>query len=167
VTDATIQAIVVAALTALPPTIVAWGALRQGQSNGRKVDQAASSADAAAMKAETAATHASDTAAKVEAVRMATQDISTQSDKIAAQTNGHLTKLTDEVNQLMARNEGLEKTVTTLVNILTATRVLEASADRKETITVPAVRTEDLNQVIDTIQSIHDKNADGERPKDS
>jgi len=119
------------------------------------------------MKAETAATHASDTAAKVEAVRMATQDISTQSDKIAAQTNGHLTKLTDEVNQLMARNEGLEKTVTTLVNILTATRVLEASADRKETITVPAVRTEDLNQVIDTIQSIHDKNADGERPKDS
>jgi len=160
-------AVVLAALSALPPTLVAWGALRQGQSNGRKVDQAASSASAAAVKAETAAAHASTTAAKVDEVRMATQEISSQSDKIAAQTNGHLTKLTNEVNQLMARNEGLEKTVTTLVNILTATRVLEASAERKESITVPAVRTEDLNQALQTIQEIHEKDAAGETPDEN
>jgi hypothetical protein len=155
-------AVVLAALSALPPTLVAWGALRQGRSNGRKADLAASNAGKAAIKAEVAATHASSTALKVDEVRAATQEISTQSDKIAAQTNGHLTKLTNEVNQLMARNEGLEKTVTTLVNILTATRVLEASAERKESITVPAVRTEDLNQALQTIQEIREKDATGE-----
>jgi len=159
-TDATIQAIVVAIVTALPPTIVAWGALRQGQSNGRKVDQVATSADVAAVKADKAASSANAAAVKAEEVHTATQGIAAKSDQIAAQTNGHLTKLTDEVNKLMARNEGLEKTVTTLVNILTAARVLEASTERKESITVPAVRTEDLNQVIQTIQDIREKGGD-------
>jgi len=159
-TDATIQAIVVAIVTALPPTIVAWGALRQGQSNGRKVDQVATSADVAAVKADKAASSANAAAIKAEEVHTATQGIAAKSDQIAAQTNGHLTKLTDEVNKLMARNEGLEKTVTTLVNILTASRVLEANAERKESITVPAVRTEDLKQVIQTIHEIQDKSGD-------
>jgi len=156
-------AIALAAISALPPTLVAWGALRQGRKNGMKADQAAANAEVAAEKAEVAATHANSTAVKIEEVRAATQEISTQSDKIAAQTNGHLTKLTNEVNQLMARNEGLEKTVTTLVNILTATRVLEASAEGKGSVTVPSVRPEDLNQVIQTVRDIQDKDTEDNR----
>ena len=150
-------AIALAAISALPPTLVAWGALRQSRKNGEKADLAATNAGVAAVKADVAATHALSNAQKVEEVRVATQDISAQSDKIAAQTNGHLTKLTNEVNQLMARNEGLEKTVTTLVNILTATRVLEASSEGKPSVTVPSVRPEDLSQVIQTVRDIQDK----------
>lgn len=84
---------------------------------------------------------------KTDAVGAKTDAIAEQSDKIAAQTNGHLTKLTD-------RNEALEKTVTTLVNILTASRVAEAAATGKEKVTTPAVRTDDIAQAIETISQI-------------
>jgi len=139
--------IVVAAITAIPPTLVALGAWRQGWNNGKKADVAAASADLAAANASAAAV-------KVEEVHTAAQGIAAKSDQIAAQTNGHLTQLTAELKQLTTRNEALEKTVTTLVNIITATRVLEANNEGKDSITVPSVRTEDLNQAIQTIQEI-------------
>lgn len=129
--------------------------------NGWKTDRVRADVQAVAVNADAAATRADE-------VHAATQAIASKSDQIAAQTDGHLTRLTAELNKLEARNANLEKTVTTLVSIITATRVAEASAGGKEGITVPSVRTEDLATVVDTIAQIAkaDDDPNEPRPKD-
>lgn len=155
-TDEAVLRIVAAVCTALPPTLVAWGALRQGKKNGVTAEAAAASADIAATQADTAAKKADEL-----------HDITKT---VANNTNGHLSQLTSDLGRAMTQIKGLEDTVVTLSSILTAGRVAQASAEGKPTQTVPAVRSDDLAHVIDTLKDIkqhHDDppNVDQRSPK--
>lgn len=159
--------IALAAIAQLPAILTALAALTAAFiaiQNGRKTDKVDAKVDAVAANAETAATKADEASLKVDEVHSATQEIATKSEKIAAQTDGHLTRMTEEIKQLMEKNTGLERTVTTLVNILTAERTAKAASTSKESVTTPAVRTEDLTQVIKTITEI--KQASTEPPEE-
>lgn len=139
-----------AILTALAATIGAFLAYR----NGRKTDKVDVKVDAVAEKTDVAASKADAAATKADETHVATQAIATKSDQIAANTDGHLSRLTEQVTDLQARNAELTKTVSTFASILTAGRVAEASASGKDSVTVPAVRPEDISQAIETLQQI-------------
>lgn len=149
-----------AILTALAAFTAAFVTIR----TLKKTDTVDKKVDAVAVGVETAAAKADEAVVKADALHSTTQAIATQSDQIAAQTNSHLSHLTDLVTDLQARNAELAKTVTTLANILTAGRVAEAASAGKDTVTVPAVRPDDLTQAIQTIAEI--KQAPSDPPAD-
>jgi len=127
----TTTAIVVTAIcTATPPTIVALASLIQSRRNSKDLNEVADHAKDAATKAETAAGRA--------------DELRDTTNKIAIQTNGHLTRLTEDLQRALLQIESLQKTVVTLTNVITAIRTAEAVTDGKTTV-APAVRPEDAN----------------------
>lgn len=152
--EMTWQVIIVAFLGALPPTILAWRGLQQGRSNGADIKGATATAAIAAKKASAAED-------RVEEVHTTTQAIVEQAGVIQKQTDGQLKVLITQIadlskqnEQLLQRSEQQVRTINTLANILTATRVAEASAGGQGTVTVPSVRAEDLAQAVQTITDI-------------
>lgn len=115
-TDATVQAVIVAFFTALPPTLVAWGALSQGKKNGVKADDAIRSAETAATKADVAAS-------KTDALHEETK-------AIKANTDGKL-------GELLAENKELREEVKTYQK-LTAEMFAVMSAKTGMPITAPS-----------------------------
>jgi len=100
VSDATLQAIIVAFFTSLPPTLVAYGALRnskkavlQGQDNGAKIEAAAGNAETAAAKADVAAVKANEAHSE-------TKIIKAEAQIIKSQTDGQFDKMRAEIKQL-------------------------------------------------------------------
>ena len=98
--DATLQAIIVAFFTSLPPTLVAYGALRnskkavlQGQDNGAKIEAAAGNAETAAAKADVAAVKANEAHSE-------TKIIKAEAQIIKSQTDGQFDKMRAEIKQL-------------------------------------------------------------------
>ena len=80
--DATLQAIIVAFFTSLPPTLVAYGALRnskkavlQGQDNGKEIKAAAGNAETAAAKADVAAVKANEAHSETKIIKAEAQII--------------------------------------------------------------------------------------------
>lgn len=104
ISDATIQAIVVAMCTALPPTLVAWGALRQGKRNGAKADGIAVKAAEIEQKADAAKTScervetATDTQHQLVTQSLGTLQVGTEA--VRSQSNGNTDKLLDTIRHL-------------------------------------------------------------------
>lgn len=82
-TNITIATIAVAFLAAIPPTLMAWAALRQAKSGADKTDVAIAKTDVVSAKA----------------------------DVIHTLTNSNLTKVTQELEAANRRIEGLEKLI--------------------------------------------------------
>lgn len=126
-TDSTIQAIVIAVCTALPPTLVAYGALKQGKKNGDKADTAIANSETAAQKATE--------------VHVETQAIKAQAHDIKAQTDGQLSAMREENKQLREKldeqyteNKHIRDMLAELMSIMSA---------REGKPIVQAVRAED------------------------
>jgi ABC-type transporter Mla subunit MlaD len=117
-TDATVATIVVAIMTALPPTLVALAGLRQGKKTEAKQDVVVEKVDQAAALAETAAAQSTVAVQQVSEVHSATKALTQQSGQIMEQTNGHLARLVAEIKQLRALNDQSLATIATLTGLL-------------------------------------------------
>jgi hypothetical protein len=101
------QPVLIALIEHLPAILTAGGVVLGvvfAWRNGKKTDRVEVKADVAAEKATTAAT--------------AVAEVHEATKAIASQTNGHLTRLADELARLTAMNEGLQATIVTLTSII-------------------------------------------------
>jgi len=118
--------VAIALINQLPAILTACAALAAALfslRNGRKTDKVEAKTDAIGVKADAAAVSAEVAAGKAADAAVKAQEVHETTKAIAEQTNGHLTRLTDDVKRLTLINEGLQATVVTLTGVLHARQV--------------------------------------------
>lgn len=89
-TDASVQAIAIAAIAAVPATLVALAGLIQGRKNGAMAVEVSQKQDVVALKADI---------------------VAQKTDIIEGHVNGNLRRVTEALNLALAENEELKKSI--------------------------------------------------------
>lgn len=108
-----------AILTALAALAAAVFSLR----NGKKTDKVDAKTDAIVVKADAAAVSAEVAAVKADAAAAKANEVHDTTREIAANTNGHLSRLADDNARLSLINEGLQATIITLTSVLNTRQI--------------------------------------------
>jgi len=145
IADATIQIVVTAICTALPPTLVAWAALRQGKTNGKKADGIEAKATIIEQKADVAITKAESAATSTDThhqlVSQTLGVLATGTEAIRSQSNGNTDKLLETIRHLT----GDLNTSRIESAIAAATAATELSALKEATAKEIAALTTEVN----------------------
>lgn len=112
-TEPSTATVLIAAITTVPPTLVALASLLQGRRNGAKADAISAKADAIGVKTDAAEQ-------KVAAVHIATESLGKQATEIKKQTDGQLSTLIERVKEEHEENQQLREMITQLMSIMAA-----------------------------------------------
>lgn len=114
---------VIASLTAAVISIInAWAAARDRRAGAKDRQEIKAKVDESNVKADQAASHATVAAEKTAVVDTKLDQIQQKAEETKANTDGHLSRITAELQKEQARNQALNEAVLSLTAILSAQR---------------------------------------------